>query len=94
MNMLGEGKIESVAEEGAEITLMGEDGRIAILPTGRARLFSNRYWIKKTGLNTRVDSRRCAGYSGTFGKMTENLLPIFQMGSAGSVATKTPFSTG
>jgi hypothetical protein len=30
-NMLGEGKIESAAEEGAELTLMGEDGRIAIL---------------------------------------------------------------
>jgi hypothetical protein len=30
-NMLGEGKIESVAEEGAELILMGEDGRIAIL---------------------------------------------------------------
>jgi hypothetical protein len=30
-NMLGEGRIESVSEEGAELTLMGEDGRIAIL---------------------------------------------------------------
>jgi hypothetical protein len=30
-NMLGEGKIESAAEEGAELILMGEDGRIAIL---------------------------------------------------------------
>jgi hypothetical protein len=32
LNMLGEGKIESVAEEGAEIALLGEDGRTAILP--------------------------------------------------------------
>jgi hypothetical protein len=32
MNMLGEGKIESVAEEGFEIALLGEDGRMAILP--------------------------------------------------------------
>jgi hypothetical protein len=32
LNMLGEGKIESVAEEGAEIALLGEDGRMAILP--------------------------------------------------------------
>lgn len=30
-NMLGEGKIESVAEDGAELTLISEDGRIAIL---------------------------------------------------------------
>ena len=30
-NMLGEGRIESAAEEGAELILMGEDGRIAIL---------------------------------------------------------------
>jgi len=30
--MLGEGKIESVAEEGAEIVLLSEDGRMAILP--------------------------------------------------------------
>jgi hypothetical protein len=30
-NMLGEGRIESVAEDGVELTLMGEDGRIAIL---------------------------------------------------------------
>jgi hypothetical protein len=32
LNMLGEGKIESIAEEGAEIVLLAEDGRIAILP--------------------------------------------------------------
>jgi hypothetical protein len=32
LNMLGEGKIASVAEEGAEIALLGEDGRMAILP--------------------------------------------------------------
>lgn len=32
LNMLGEGKIESVVEEGAEIALLAEDGRIAILP--------------------------------------------------------------
>jgi hypothetical protein len=32
LNMLGEGKIESVAEEGTEIVLLAEDGRIAILP--------------------------------------------------------------
>jgi hypothetical protein len=32
MNMLGEGKIESVAEDGAEIILLGEDGRMAALP--------------------------------------------------------------
>jgi hypothetical protein len=32
LNMLGEGKIESVAEEGAEIVLLTEDGRMAILP--------------------------------------------------------------
>jgi hypothetical protein len=32
LNMLGEGKIESIAEEGAEIALLGEDGRTAILP--------------------------------------------------------------
>jgi hypothetical protein len=31
INMLGEGKIESVAEDGAEIALLGEDGRTAIL---------------------------------------------------------------
>jgi hypothetical protein len=31
LNMLGEGKIESVAEGGAEIALLGEDGRMAIL---------------------------------------------------------------
>jgi hypothetical protein len=31
LNMLGEGKIESVAEEGAEIVLLAEDGRTAIL---------------------------------------------------------------
>jgi hypothetical protein len=30
-NMLGDGKIESVAEDEAELTLLGEDGRIAIL---------------------------------------------------------------
>jgi hypothetical protein len=30
-NMLGEGRIESAAEEGAELILLGEDGRIAIL---------------------------------------------------------------
>jgi hypothetical protein len=29
--MLGEGKIESIAEEGGEIMLLGEDGRMAIL---------------------------------------------------------------
>jgi hypothetical protein len=32
LNMLAEGKIESVAEEGAEIALLAEDGRMAILP--------------------------------------------------------------
>jgi hypothetical protein len=32
LNVLGEGKIESVAEEGAEIVLLTEDGRMAILP--------------------------------------------------------------
>src|ERR1700722_20376234 len=32
LNVLGEGKIESVAEEGAEIVLLAEDGRMAILP--------------------------------------------------------------
>jgi hypothetical protein len=31
MNMLGEGKIESALEEGAELTLLSEDGRTAIL---------------------------------------------------------------
>jgi len=31
VNMLGEGKIESAAEEGAELTLVSEDGRMAIL---------------------------------------------------------------
>jgi hypothetical protein len=31
MNMLGEGKIESALEEGAELALLGEDGRTAIL---------------------------------------------------------------
>jgi hypothetical protein len=31
MNVLGEGKIESVAEEGAEIVLLAEDGQMAIL---------------------------------------------------------------
>jgi hypothetical protein len=31
MNMLGEGKIESVEEDGAELTLVAEDGRTAIL---------------------------------------------------------------
>jgi hypothetical protein len=31
MNMLGEGKIESALEEGAELALLGEDGRSAIL---------------------------------------------------------------
>ena len=30
-NMLGDGKIESVAEDEAKLTLLGEDGRIAIL---------------------------------------------------------------
>jgi hypothetical protein len=29
--MLGEGKIESAAEEGPELTLLGEDGRTAVL---------------------------------------------------------------
>jgi hypothetical protein len=32
LNMLGHGKIESVAEDGVELTLVGEDGRTAILP--------------------------------------------------------------
>lgn len=32
LNMLGEGRIESIAEEGAEIVLLSEDGRMAILP--------------------------------------------------------------
>jgi hypothetical protein len=32
VNMLGEGKIESAAEDGAELFLVGEDGRTAILP--------------------------------------------------------------
>jgi hypothetical protein len=31
MNMLGEGKIESALEEGAELALLSEDGRTAIL---------------------------------------------------------------
>jgi hypothetical protein len=31
VNMLGEGKIQSAAEEGDELTLVGEDGRTAIL---------------------------------------------------------------
>jgi hypothetical protein len=31
VNMLGEGKIESAAEDGAELFLVGEDGRTAIL---------------------------------------------------------------
>jgi hypothetical protein len=31
LNMLGEGKIESVTEDGAEMGLLAEDGRIAIL---------------------------------------------------------------
>jgi hypothetical protein len=31
MNMLGEGKIASASEEGAELALVGEDGRMAIL---------------------------------------------------------------
>jgi hypothetical protein len=31
MNMLGEGEIESALEEGAELALLGEDGRTAIL---------------------------------------------------------------
>jgi hypothetical protein len=31
MNTLGEGKIESVGEAGAELTLVGEDSRTAIL---------------------------------------------------------------
>jgi hypothetical protein len=31
MNMLGEGKIESVAEGGAELTLVGEDSRTSTL---------------------------------------------------------------
>ena len=31
VNMLGDGKIESVAEDEAELSLLGEDGRIAIL---------------------------------------------------------------
>jgi hypothetical protein len=31
MNMLGEGKLESALEEGAELALLGEDGRTAIL---------------------------------------------------------------
>jgi hypothetical protein len=31
MNMLGDGKIESVAEEGAELTLLGDDGRTTTL---------------------------------------------------------------
>jgi hypothetical protein len=30
-NMLGDGKIESVGEDEAELSLLGEDGRIAIL---------------------------------------------------------------
>jgi hypothetical protein len=36
LNMLGEGKIESIAEEGAEIALLGEDGRTVILPLAEA----------------------------------------------------------
>jgi len=31
VNMLGEGKIESASEDGAELFLVGEDGRTAIL---------------------------------------------------------------
>ena len=31
MNMLGEGRIESALEEGAELALLSEDGRTAIL---------------------------------------------------------------
>jgi hypothetical protein len=31
VNMLGDGKIESVAEDEAELSLLGEDGRTAIL---------------------------------------------------------------
>ena len=31
VNMLGEGRIESAAEYAAELTLVGEDGRTAIL---------------------------------------------------------------
>jgi hypothetical protein len=33
-------------------------------------------------------------YSPTFGNRTVNFFPTCQPGSAGSVATKTPFSTG
>jgi len=36
LNMLGHGKIESVAEDGVELTLVGEDGRTAILPLAEA----------------------------------------------------------
>jgi hypothetical protein len=35
-NMLGDGKIESVAEDEAELSLLGEDGRIAILEVAEA----------------------------------------------------------
>lgn len=35
LNMLGEGKIESIAEEGAEIVLLSDDGRMAILPLAK-----------------------------------------------------------
>jgi hypothetical protein len=31
VNMLGEGKIEFVVEDGPELTLLGEDGRTAVL---------------------------------------------------------------
>jgi hypothetical protein len=36
LNMLGEGKIESALEEGAELALVGEDGRTAILAIAAA----------------------------------------------------------
>ena len=35
-NMLGDGKIESVAEDEGELSLLGEDGRIAILQVAEA----------------------------------------------------------
>ena len=36
VNMLGDGKIESVAEDEGELSLLGEDGRIAILQVAEA----------------------------------------------------------
>ena len=60
-----------------------------------------RHWeiLTDQSIRSEASAARCVlqserRYWETFGNMTWNLLPTFQPGSAGSAATKTPFSIG